>query len=163
MRKVIVNTTPLIALCHVGQFDILKKIYGEISIPQAVYRELSEKKDSVCKKQVDDSLSWIHVENIKNQMAKSMFKTQLHDGEVEVMILAKEKNADLVIIDDANAKKHAKYLKLSVTGTLGILIRAKRQGYISELKPIIQEMVEKNIFISEKLMKLCLEQVGEEM
>lgn len=163
MRKVIVNTTPLIALCHVGQLDILKKIYGEISIPQAVYRELSEKKDSVCKKQVDDSLSWIHVENIKNQMAKSMFKTQLHDGEVEVMILAKEKNADLVIIDDANAKKHAKYLKLSVTGTLGILIRAKRQGYISELKPIIQEMVEKNIFISEKLMKLCLEQVGEEM
>lgn len=76
-------------------------------------------------------------------MAKSMFKTQLHDGEVEVMILAKEKNADLVIIDDANAKKHAKYLKLSVTGTLGVLIRAKRQGYISELKPIIQDMVEK--------------------
>lgn len=163
MRKVIVNTTPLIALCHVGQLDILKKIYGEISIPQAVYRELSEKKDSVCKKQVDDSLNWIHVENIKNQMAKSMFKTQLHDGEVEVMILAKEKNADLVIIDDSNAKKHAKYLKLSVTGTLGVLIRAKRQGYISELKPIIQDMVEKNIFISEKLMKLCLEQVGEEM
>ena len=163
MRKVIVNTTPLIALCHVGQLDILKKIYGEILIPQAVYRELSEKKDSVCKKQVDDSLNWIHVENIKDQMAKSMFKTQLHDGEVEVMILAKEKNADLVIIDDANAKKHAKYLKLSVTGTLGVLIRAKKQGYISELKPIIQEMVEKNIFISEKLMKLCLEQVGEEM
>ena len=77
MRKVIVNTTPLIALCHVGQLDILKKIYGEILIPQAVYRELSEKKDSVCKKQVDDSLNWIHVENIKNQMAKSMFKTQL--------------------------------------------------------------------------------------
>ena len=163
MRKVIVNTTPLIALCHVGQLDILKKIYGEILIPQAVYRELSEKKDSVCKKQVDDSINWIHVENIKNQMAKSMFKAQLHDGEVEVMILAKEKSADLVIIDDANAKKHAKYLKLSVTGTLGVLIRAKKQGYISELKPIIQEMVEKNIFISEKLMKLCLEQVSEEM
>ena len=72
-------------------------------------------------------------------------------------------NADTVIIDDANAKKHAKYLKLSVTGTLGVLIKAKRQGYISELKPIIQEMVDKNIYISEKLMKLCLEQVDEEM
>lgn len=45
MRKVIVNTTPLIALCHVEHLDILKKIYGEISIPQAVYRELSEKKE----------------------------------------------------------------------------------------------------------------------
>lgn len=55
--------------------------------------------------QVDASLDWIYVEKIKIEMAKSMFKTQLHDGEVEVMILAKEKNADTVIIDDANAKK----------------------------------------------------------
>lgn len=163
MRKVIVNTTPLIALCHVGKLDILKKIYGEVSIPQAVYQELSAKKDSICKKQVDNSLDWIHVEKIENQMAKSMFKTQLHDGEVEVMILAKEKNADIVIIDDANAKKHAKYLRLPVTGTLGVLIKAKRQGYIFELKPIIQKMVDKNIYISEKLIKLCLEQVNEEM
>lgn len=163
MRKIIVNTTPLIALCHVGQLDLLKKIYGEILIPQAVYSELSEKKDSICKKQVDNSLDWIHVEKIENQMAKSMFKTQLHDGEVEVMILAKEKNADLVIIDDANAKKHAKYLKLPVTGTLGVLIKAKRQGYISELKPIIQELIDKNIYISKNLMKFCLEQVNEEM
>lgn len=69
------------------------------------------------------------MEKIENQMAKSMFKTQLHDGEVEVMILAKEKNADIVIIDDANAKKH----------------------------------VDKNIYISEKVMRLCLEQVNEEM
>lgn len=86
MRKVIVNTTPLIALCHVGQLELLKKIYGEIMIPQAVYRELSEKKESICKEQVDNALNWIHVEKIENQMAKSMFKTQLHDGEVEVMI-----------------------------------------------------------------------------
>lgn len=161
MRKVIVNTTPLIALCHVGQLDVLKKIYGEALIPPAVYQELSEKKESLCKKQVDNSLNWIHVEKIENQMAKSMFKAQLHDGEVEVKILAKEKNADLVIIDDANAKKHAKYLKLPVTGTLGVLIKAKRQGYIRELKPIIQEMIDKNIYISENLTKLCLEQVNE--
>lgn len=163
MRKVIVNTTPLIALCHVGQLNLLKKMYGEIMIPHAVYRELSEKQESVCKKQVDASLDWIHVEEIENQMAKSMFKTQLHDGEVEVMILAKERDADIVIIDDANAKKHAKYLKLPVTGTLGVLIKAKKQGYISELKPIIQEMVNKNIYISEKLMQLCLEMVNEEL
>lgn len=163
MRKVIVNTTPLIALCHVSQLDLLKKMYGEISIPQAVYEELSEKKESICKRQVDASLDWIHVERIKDQMAKAMFKTQLHDGEVEVMILAKEKGADIVIIDDANAKRHAKYLELPVTGTLGILIKAKRQGYLCELKPVIQEMIDKHIYISEKLMKLCLEQVNEEM
>ena len=70
-------------------------------------------------------------------MAKTMYKTQLHDGEVEVMILAKEIAADVVIIDDANAKKHAKYLELPVTGTLGALIKAKKEGYVDELKPNI--------------------------
>lgn len=44
MRKVIVNTTPLIALCHVGQLELLKKIYGEIMIPQAVYIGNSQKR-----------------------------------------------------------------------------------------------------------------------
>ncbi|MDE5801645.1 MAG: DUF3368 domain-containing protein [Lachnospiraceae bacterium] len=163
MRKVIVNTTPLIALSHVGQLTLLQKLYGEIMIPRAVYQELSAKEDSICKKQVDSSLDWIRVENIENQMAKAMYKTQLHEGEVEVMILAKEKSADVVIIDDANAKKHAKYLGLPVTGTLGVLIKAKKQGYIKELKPIIQEMVDKSIYISEGLIKLCLEQAGETM
>jgi predicted nucleic acid-binding protein len=161
MRKVVVNTTPLIALSHIGQLDILKKMYGEILIPNAVYNELSAKPDSICKIEVDNSKDWIRVEEIKNQMAKSMYKTQLHEGEVEVMILAQEVNADLVIIDDANAKKHAKYLKLLVTGTLGVLIKAKQSGYVDKLKPMLQMMIENGIYISQDLVKLCLKQVGE--
>lgn len=161
MRRVVVNTTPLIALSHVEQLDILRKLYGEIIIPEAVYRELSVKTDSICKKTVDSSLDWIRVDKIKNQMAKAMYKTQLHDGEVEVMILAKEIAADVVIIDDANAKRHAKYLELPVTGTLGVLIKAKQERYIDELKPILQRMVENGIYISQGLIELCLKQVGE--
>jgi predicted nucleic acid-binding protein len=161
MHRVVTNTTPLIALSYTGQLDLLKKLYGEIIIPDAVYRELSVKKESVCKKAVDKSLDWIHVEKIKNQMAKNMYKTQLHEGEVEVMILSQEINADVVIIDDANAKKHAKYLGLPVTGTLGVLIKAKQEGYLDELKPVLQIMVDNNIYISKKLVDLCLKQVGE--
>lgn len=82
MRKVIVNSTPLIALCHVNQLNVLKQLYGEITIPKAVYDEMSVKEDSVCKKNVDESLDWIHVQEIQNQMAKTMFKSQLHDGEL---------------------------------------------------------------------------------
>ena len=161
MRKVVVNTTPLIALSHVGRLDILKELYGEIIIPEAVYRELSAKEDSICKNMVNKSLDWIRIDSIKNQMAKAMYKTQLHDGEVEVMILSKEIEADVVIIDDANAKKHAKYLQLPVTGTLGVLIKAKKEGYVGELKPILYQMVEKGIYVSQELIELCLKQVGE--
>lgn len=161
MRKVIVNTTPLIALSHVGQLNLLKELYGEIIIPQAVYEEVSVKVDSVCKKEVDSSLDWIRVEKISNQMAKDMYKTQLHEGEVEVMILAKEVAADVVIIDDANAKKYAKYLKLPVTGTLGVLLRARQMGYVDKLEPVLRQMVEKGIYISQSLIELCLKQAGE--
>ena len=56
MRKVVVNTTPLIALSHVGQLEVLKDLYGEIIIPDAVYRELAVKEGSVSKKAVDDAL-----------------------------------------------------------------------------------------------------------
>lgn len=161
MHKVVVNTTPLIALSHVGQINLLKELYGEIIIPEAVYKELSVKTESVCKKAVDSSLDWIRVEKIKNLMAREMYKTQLHDGEVEVMILSKEIKADVVIIDDANAKKYAKYLKLPVTGTLGVLIRAKREGYIDRLEPILRQMTERGIYISQSLIELCLKQTGE--
>lgn len=161
MRKVVVNTTPLIALSHVGELNILKKLYGKIIIPEAVYKELSVKEESICKKTVDSSLDWIQVDKIKNQLAKDMYKTQLHDGEVEVMILAKEIAADVVIIDDANAKKYAKYLELPVTGTLGALIKAKQEGYIGSLKCILQQMVKNGIYISQSLIEMCLKQVDE--
>ena len=110
---------------------------------------------------VTRSLEWIRIDSIKNQMAKAMYKTQLHDGEVEVMILSKEIAADVVIIDDANAKKHAKYLGLPVTGTLGMLIKAKKENCVNELKPILHQMIEKGIYVSQNLVELCLEQAGE--
>lgn len=161
MRKVIVNSTPLIALSNVDKLEVLKMMYGEIIIPRAVYKEISAKPDSISKKMVEEARGWIKVENIENEMAKIMFKSQLHDGEVEVMILAKEKNADLVIIDDNNARKYAKYLELTLTGTLGVLIKAKQEGYISEISPLIDGLARSGIYLSKTLIDKCLEQAGE--
>ncbi len=56
------------------------------------------------------------------------------------MILAQEQKADLVIIDDNVAKKTAKYLGLTVTGTLGVLLRAKNKGIVQEVAPLLVEM-----------------------
>ena len=63
---------------------------------------------------------------VGDQSEKKMYRAKLHDGEVEVMVLAQEgKRADMVIIDDNAAKKTAKYLGLTVTGTIGVLLRKK--------------------------------------
>jgi predicted nucleic acid-binding protein len=161
MHKVIVNSTPIISLCHIGKLGLLKELYGEVLIPEAVYREISAKHDSIAKAELDNSLDWIRVCKIQNEMARFFFKSQLHDGEVEVMILGKEEKATLLIIDDKNAKNHAKYLKFNVTGTLGVLLKAKREGRIDTIKPLLDKMVSEGIFLDAKAQAYCLKEAGE--
>lgn len=160
MRKVIVNSTPLIVLCGIGRLDILREMYQEIYIPFAVFREVTAKDDSVCV-QICSAGDWIHVEQIRDRSEKKMYKAKLHDGEVEVMILAQEQKADLLVIDDNAAKKTAKYLGLKVTGTLGILIKAKRQGIIEEVRPLLSEMQKNGFYVSNAVERMALEQAGE--
>lgn len=160
MRRVIVNSTPLIVLCKIKRLDILQKLYGSIVIPRAVFSEVTAKEDSACR-QVSEK-DWIRVECIADQSDKKMYKAKLHDGEVEVMILAQEQpKADLIIIDDNAAKKTAKYLGLTVTGTLGVLLKAKQAGVIERVAPVIAEMKQRGFYISSELERIVLEQVDE--
>ncbi|MCL2187584.1 MAG: DUF3368 domain-containing protein [Defluviitaleaceae bacterium] len=161
MHKVIVNSTPIISLCHIGKLDLLKELYGKVLIPEAVYREINAKHDSVAKATLDNSLDWIRICKIQNEMARFFFKSQLHDGEVEVMILGKEEEATLLIIDDKNAKNHAKYLKFNVTGTLGVLLKAKKVGHINAIKPLLDKMVSEGIYIDAKVQAYCLKEGDE--
>lgn len=150
MRKVIVNSTPLISLCKVNLLDLLKRQYGEITIPAAVFREVSKKNDAV-KNQISSS-EWIHIESVKETKSRRMYRAKLHDGEVEVMILAQEHEGEhLVVIDDGPARKTAEFLGLTLTGTIGILIKAKSNGYIDAVMPIVNEMERKGIYFSEQL------------
>lgn len=160
MRKVIVNSTPLIVLCGIGRLDILQKLYHEIFIPTAVYQEVTAVEDSACM-QIKTAGEWIHVEQIQDHAEKKMYKAKLHAGEVEVMILAQEQKADLVIIDDNAAKKTAKYLGLTVTGTLGVLLKAKQKGVIEKIYPLLLEIKRNGFYIDSVLENTVLEQAGE--
>ena len=161
MRKVIVNSTPLIALCNANLLLILKELYGNITIPQAVFDEVTAKPDSACL-QIKENLDWIFVEKIKDVADRKMYKAKLHAGEVDVMILAQESpQADLVIIDDNAAKKTAKYLGLTVTGTLGVLLKAKKSGIIFSVKDAINKLQANGFYIDSKIVKLVLNQAEE--
>jgi len=81
-----------------------------------------------------------------------MYKAKLHDGEVEVMILAQQHEGEhLVVIDDGPARKTADYLGLTLTGTIGVLIKAKINGHIDAVMPVIKEMERNGIYISNDL------------
>lgn len=157
MRKVIVNTTPLIALAGIGQLELLRKLYSEIMIPRAVYHEIiSEPARSLV-----SEAEWIKVEKITGTIQKSAFSSRLHAGEVEVILLAQEAEADLLIMDDNAAKKTAKYLGLIVTGTMGVLIRAKKEGLITEVKPLLEGLINDGLYVSPVVQSYVLEQTGE--
>ncbi len=157
MRRVIANTTPLIALANIDRLELLHELYGTIIVPQAVVDEII----SEPAKQRVRSATWIKVEAIQDPSQKDIFRARLHAGEVEVMILAREQNADLVIMDDNAAKKTAKFLGLNVTGTLGILLKAKKEGYLEMVEPIMNELILDGLFISDTVKGYVLKEAGE--
>ena len=158
MDKVIVNSTPVIGLANIGKLDILRQMYGAITIPQAVFDEI---KSPSVQRQVNANRDWIRVEQISDTSQKQMYRAKLHAGEVEVMILAQEKKADLVILDDNAAKKTAKFLGLRVIGILGILVLAKKRGYIKEVSPVLGALKRDGFFVSNDLCDLVLRQADE--
>ncbi|MBR1752798.1 MAG: DUF3368 domain-containing protein [Ruminococcus sp.] len=78
------------------------------------------------------------------------------------MILAQQDpKADLLIIDDNAAKKTAKFLGLTVTGTMGVLLRAKREDLIDKVAPLLDKIRENGFYLSEKVVDMVLTQAGE--
>ena len=90
-----------------------------------------------------------------------MYKAKLHDGEVEVMILAQEIKADLVIIDDNAARKTAVYLGLPLTGTVGVLLRAKAEGLVPKVMPIVDSMEQNGLYYGLQLKEWVRNQAKE--
>ena len=155
-KKVVVNSTPIIALLEIGRLDILRDLYGEIVIPKAVCDEVTVKSARRL-----DGCDWIRVMTISNLAAKEMFTSALHDGEVETMLLAKEIEADLVIMDDGLARRHAKYIGLTVTGTVGVLLRAKSSGVINEVRPVLDSLIQNGFYISDNIYSEVIRLAGE--
>ena len=160
MRKVIVNSTPLIILGNIDKLNILKELYGEIIIPRAVFEEVTSKNDAANFK-LTQNQDWIKILEVQDKGNRKMYQAKLHAGEVEVMMLANEISGDLLIIDDNAAKKTAKFLEYTVTGTLGVLLKAKSEKIIDKIKPLLDEMLNRGFYISPKILELTLKTAQE--
>jgi uncharacterized protein len=159
MPKVVSNTTPIISLLKLNRLDLLKQLYTQIYIPEAVYNEIEEGKAKEYYKDLS-KIDWINIVEIQDKQAVKYF-LDLDSGEAEAIVLATEINADLIIIDEKLGRFHAKHADLKVTGTIGILLKAKTVGLIFELKPLLNELTKKDVWISEKLKREILIKSGE--
>jgi predicted nucleic acid-binding protein len=85
----------------------------------------------------------------------------LDEGEAEVIILAYEQKAGLVIIDELAGRRYAKQMDIKHTGTLGILLKAKEHGYIDKITPLLDSLTQQGSWINPKLVAKVIELAGE--
>lgn len=156
---IISDTSPITNLIQINQLELLEKLFDEVVIPNAVFQELA-----VYEKQAKLLLNcnWIVVKTVKN-ITKVQELTEILDlGEAEAIVLAKECKADLLIIDERHGRYVAKENDLEIIGLLGILVRAKQEGLLLNLKPHLDKLVNEIGFrVSKKLYQLILKSVNE--
>lgn len=95
--------------------------------------------------------NWLKVVRVSNQITVDILSYSLDPGEAEVLALAYQLKPDFVIIDELKGRKMANYLGIDVIGTLGLLLMSKELKIIAEVKPLMQQLKKKGIWISNKL------------
>jgi len=160
---VVSNTTPIIALAKINKLEILEYLFGRIYISEGVYKELISNKKFIFEIEQITKSSFIITKEVKNRLAVELVQKMhgLNIGESESIILFKELGGDLLIMDEKKGRKVASSLDIKLTGTLGILLKAKQEGIIIELKPLLEKLIESNIRISHKLYKEILKSANE--
>lgn len=161
-RLVISNASPIINLATIGQLDLLRQFFTEIHITQAVWRETVLEGEG--KKGVSEikSAKWIKIVNVKETPFLQLLKKDLDIGEAETIAYALESKKALVLLDEAEAREIADFYGIEKTGVVGILIRAKLEGKLSLLKPVLDELREKaGFWVKDSLYQDALKAVGE--
>ena len=154
--RVVVDSSCLIGLAQVKQFELLKELFSEIYIPYAVYNEVvvegsgeagfDETKSAV--KNV-----WLLKKAVNYEVAVNVLATLLGKGESEVIILCKELRLDYALIDERIARNMAELMSVNTMGVLGIIDLAIEKGFPIDKKKIIDKLRNFWFRISDKLYK----------
>ena len=135
-RRVVVNTTPIISLSSIDRLDLLRELYESVIVPEAVRAEVLAGGRARIGVSAFDEHPWIRVLPLRDP-GRADLLSDLDRGEAEVIALAQELKADLVVIDERLARRHARRLGLTMTGTVGVLVKAKLTGLIPRLAPLL--------------------------
>lgn len=159
-RVVVVNATPIISLALIDQLTLLRHLYNEVLIPPAVQAEVLAGGSSGIGRAHLRQAGWIQVQSLQDPRRADLL-SDLDQGEAEVIALAQEIQADLVIIDERLGRRHAKRLGLTLTGTLGVLLRAREQEFVSAIAPLIEQLRQGGIRLGDAVVSEVLELAGE--
>lgn len=156
---VVVDTTPIVSLSLVQQLHLLQLLYGEVLIPTAVADEVfaGGTRAGAAELRTADYIRTVPLADPQ----RAALLSDLDRGEAEVIAMGLERHADLLIIDEQLGRRHAQRLGLPITGTLGVLLKAKQLGHLQAIKPLISQLHQGGIRLGQKLIDRVLQLADE--
>lgn len=159
----VLDSSALITLARIGRLDVLRQFAaGTIHIPEAVYDEVVTQSPNRPGSADIAQARWITVTRVQDRSAVDRLQNRVGHGEAEAIVLAGELGADLLILDDATARRMAEAEGRAVLGLLGLLIHAKERGLINSIKPLMDDMVAAGFYIDGPLYHSILRHANEE-
>ncbi len=161
---VVSDTTPVRALALCGRLDLLVQQFGGVVIPMVVRNELAKLPHEIGRTIIQAAIAegWMTVDDSPPSPLGLFLRGNLDPGEAAAIDLACGRNADWLLMDEMAGRKVAARLGLKVTGSLGVLLRAKSDGSIDSLREEIDRIrSEAKFYLSEDLEERVLRQAGE--
>jgi len=156
MRVIVSDTSPIRYLVLIGEADLLEKLYSRILIPRAVFEELQQPAtpDAVCY-WARTVPAWVEVIPEPSGVSASSISSALDSGERAAIALALDWKADLLLMDERAGAKEARRLGLTVTGTLGVLVRGAERRFI-KLAPALEKLRHTNFRVAPEIIRQLL-------
>lgn len=150
-------------LARIGYLDLLPSLYGEVIIPPAVFREITERGKSRPGVREIQSASWIRVHPIGNPDRVITLLQVLDPGEAETITLCEELHQQTLLLDERKARRIATEIGLKPLGLLAVLAEAKHRHLITHIRPLLDALrYEAGFRVSTQLYHLILTQAGED-
>lgn len=160
--SIVSNASPLINLARIGKLNLLRELYGELIIPEAVWREVVVRGTGQPGADEVEAAAWIKRRAVTNRQLVHALQQDLDAGEAEAIVLALEIQAELLLMDEHLGRDTARHLGLRYVGLIGILIQAKRKGFIGAIKPHLDALRDVAGFrVTDSLLLRVLQDEGE--
>lgn len=146
MPKIVISDTSTLILFHkIDEFDLLQKVYQEVITTPEIAKEFGESLPD-----------WIKIQTVSDKKYQDFLETQVDYGEASAIALATEYEDVLLLLDDLKARKLALRLKFKITGTLGIIHKAKQMSIIEKVKPLIDKLLLTDFRVADNIIEEIL-------
>lgn len=160
MPEVVSNTSPIQCLHQAKLLDLLPAMYGKVTIPVAVADEMERGIALGIALPRVGELGWLRIRAVEHGRILPLV-TDLDAGEREVLALAVEIRESLALLDDSWARRSADLLGVKYTGTLGVIVKAKKRGLLSEVRPLIDRLESLHFYLDSVTRRRVLRLAGE--